>query len=206
MQLISVFAVLAFLFSAAAYVPYAKSVLTSNAQLTVSTWISWLLMNAAILAGMIAASEMAWQMVAYTVGVAVLVGASVYKGAAVGWTRLDFICLTVVIVAIGLWAVSGDPNIAIILSLVAIILSFVAITIGSVPMVVNVWENPAREPLLPWLLFLAGGGLRSAGDSDLEHRGGPHPRLVPLPPGVDGTSDLTQAASEQGSRVSSSRP
>ncbi len=150
MDIISVFAVLAFLFSAVAYVFYIKSVLASNAQPTISSWISWWLMDIAILAGIIAAGEMAWQMVAYIVGVVFVIGASVYKGAVVGWTRLDSVCLAIVIVAIGLWVISGDPNIAIVLSLVAI-------TIGTIPMVVNIWRHPAREPLVPWFFFLAGG-------------------------------------------------
>ncbi len=52
--------------------------------------------------------------------------------------------------AVALWGVSGSPNVAIILSLIAVV-------VGTVPMIVNVWRDPVREPFLPWLLGLAGG-------------------------------------------------
>lgn len=150
MTIQSVFAILAFLLSASAYVPYVISVLTSDARPTISSWISWLLMDAAILAGMIVANEIAWQMVAYIVGAICVIGVSVYKGAALGWNWIDSISLVIVIIAVGLWGISGNPN-------VAIVLSLIAITIGSIPTVVNLWKTPTREPLLPWILILAGG-------------------------------------------------
>lgn len=150
MDVLSIFATLAFALSAAAYVPYIASILRSNKQPTLSTWVSWGLMDVAILAGMVTAGEIAWQMVAYVIGVSLVIGASLYKCATIGWTHLDSGCLTIVTVAIGLWVVTGDPNIAIILSLVAV-------TVGTVPMVVNIWKDPVREAIFPWLLFLAGG-------------------------------------------------
>ncbi len=144
------FAILAFLFSASAYVFYVKSVLGSSSRPTLSSWISWGLMDAAILGGMVAAGEMAWQLVAYVAGVGCVIGASIYKKATVDWKRLDSYCLVIVICAIVLWTISGNPN-------VAIVLSLVAITIGSIPLTVNLWRDPSREPRLPWLLILAGG-------------------------------------------------
>lgn len=160
MNLTIIFASLAFLFSVVAYVPYARSVIVSDTKPTISAWASWWLMDAAILGGMIAANEIAWQMVAYIVGIAFVIGACVYKifviGGAeqkeegTGWTRLDSFCLAIVVIAIGLWVISGNPNIAIVLSLVAI-------TIGTVPMLANIWHHPEREPLLPWVLWLVGG-------------------------------------------------
>jgi hypothetical protein len=147
---LSIFDILAFVFSVAAYFPYTKAVLSSKAQPTISSWISWLIMDSAILAGMLAQHTIAWQMVAYIIGVGFVIGASLWKRATIGLTRLDSFCLSVVLIAVLLWALSGDPDIAIMLSLVALI-------VGTIPMIVNVWRNPSREPLLPWILFLAGG-------------------------------------------------
>jgi hypothetical protein len=146
-----VFAILSFLFSAGAYVPYVKAVLVSNARPTISTWISWGVMDAALLAGMIAADEMAWQLVSYIGGVGFVIAASVYKGATLGWTRLDSVCISLVFMAVGLWTLSGNPNIA-------IMTSAIATTIGTIPMVRNIWHNPTREPILPWILVVIGGG------------------------------------------------
>lgn len=146
----TLFAALAFAFSVAAYWPYTRSVLESKARPTLSAWMSWGLMDVAILAGMIAAEEVAWQMVAYVFGVSFVIGAAIYKKATLGWKRLDTICMTIVVSAIGLWAVTGDPE-------VAIALSLVAVTVGSIPAIVNVWNDPAREPRLPWVLIGIGG-------------------------------------------------
>lgn len=146
----SVFAALAFLLSAAAYIPYTASVLSGDAHPTISSWVSWGVTDAAILIGMIVAGEMAWQMVAYITGVVVVITTSVWKGAAMGWTRIDYTCLAIVVIAIALWEISKKPNILIVLCLVAI-------TIGTIPTIINAWTNPGHEPLLPWLLIAAGG-------------------------------------------------
>lgn len=132
-----------------AYVFYASAVLHS-ARPTLSAWISWGLMDGAILAAMICAGEIAWQMVAYVIGVVVVLAVSIYKKAILDWKRLDTYCMAIVVIAVALWAISGNPNIAIILSLVAI-------TVGCIPLIANVWKDPSREPLLPWLLITIGG-------------------------------------------------
>ncbi len=146
----SIFAIFAFVFSAATYVPYVKSVLGSNSKPTISSWLCWLLMDSAILAGMIAADEIAWQMVAYVLGVIAVISACVYKKAPLGWSRLDSISIAIVSIAIVLWVISGNPN-------TAIILSLIALTVGTIPMWANLWKDPTREPLLPWVLVLTGG-------------------------------------------------
>ena len=144
-----VFALLAFLFPIMTYVLYVQAILSGGAHPTISSWISWGVMDFAILSAMIAARSIAWQMVAYTIGTAVIIGVSLLKGVTVGWSNLDSVCIVVVIVAIILWIISGKPS-------VAVIFSIVAAVIGSVPNIVNVWHNPTNEPLLPWLLITVG--------------------------------------------------
>ena len=75
---------------------------------------------------------------------------SLWKGASVGWTRIDTAFVAVVVAAIAGWALTGNPEIAIILSLLAI-------SAGSVPMIINIWRNPRNEVILPWILFWLGG-------------------------------------------------
>ena len=145
------FSSLSFLFSLACYVPYVKSVLTDkDIHPTLSSWLSWLATDIAVLAGIMAAGEMAWQMVAYILGCLFVIAASVYRGAAVGWTRFDSICFGIVIVACLLWYLSGDPN-------VGIVTNIVAVLFGTTPVLRNLWRDPKREPFLSWILVGIGG-------------------------------------------------
>jgi len=150
MTLLAIFATLSFLFSVGAYWPYAKSVWQSKSRPTVSTWLSWWIMDLAILAGMYFKDAVAIQMVAYVIGCGIVIGACILRRANLGWKRIDTICMLLVMAAIGLWAVSGDANFAIIMSLIAI-------CIGCVPLFFNVLEAPEREPMLPWALITTGG-------------------------------------------------
>lgn len=146
---LSSFAGLAVLFSIAAYIPYIDGILRHGKRPTISTWLSWLVMDSAILAGMIAKGDIAYQMVAYVIGVCAVLAACMYKRTKVGWNGLDTLCMGLVFLAVVLWYYSGDADIAIVLSLVAI-------SIGCVPMFQNVIKDPEREPLLPWVLNLTG--------------------------------------------------
>ena len=150
MEYTDVFAALSFVVSASTYFFYVRAILESSARPTLSVWIGWLIPDATILAGMLAQKKIAWQLVAYTAGCTIVILVCLWKGAAVGWKWLDTTCVGIIILATVLWAISGDPNIAITLSLIAT-------TIGCIPMVPNVWKDPRREPLLPWCLVTTGG-------------------------------------------------
>ena len=137
MDILSIFATLSFVFSVAAYVPYTKATLASTAKPTLSAWLSWWIMDIAILAGMFAKNAVAVQMVAYVVGCAFVIGACLWRNADLGWKRLDSVCMGLVVLAIALWALSGDANFAIVMSLIAVI-------VGSIPMLINILKNPER--------------------------------------------------------------
>ena len=150
---IQVFAVFAFLYSLAAFPLYAKEVLENKARPTMSVWIAWLIIDTAILAGMIATDKVALQMVAYVMGLGLVLGAIIYKcrrNVTMGWTTADWICLVLVCIAILLWGVSEDPNLAIFFSIVAGV-------VGTIPLFLNIWRDPPREPALPWILVAIGG-------------------------------------------------
>ena len=127
-----------------------KSVLQSTSRPTLSAWLSWWIMDLAILAGMYAKEAVAVQMVAYVIGCAFVIGACLWRRADLGWTPLDSKCMALVLGALVLWALSGDANFAIVMSLVAIAAS-------CVPLIKNLWHDPTREPLLPWILITIGG-------------------------------------------------
>ena len=145
------FAALAFLFSLAAYAPYAWEVFKNRAHPTLSSWISWLAMNVVILAGMLAQGTIAWQMVAYILGISLIIVMSLWKKIPLGWKRLDTFCVVSVGIAIVLWISTENPN-------TAIVISVAADCVGTVPMLVNIWHKPEREPYLPWILTIIGGG------------------------------------------------
>lgn len=156
---LSWFALLAFLLSAGSYIPYVRAIFGGKARPTISAWLSWFIVDAAIFFAAAVQGEVLYQVAAYVVGCLIIIGACLYIRAPLGWTRLDTICTALVVVAIILWVSTGDAD-------VAIVIGLTAMTIGSLPMFVNVWQDPAREPILPWLLNL-GGAL--CGFAAIEH-------------------------------------
>ncbi len=149
MDLHFVFAWLAFLVSVVAYFPYVQGVLKSQTKPTLSTWIAWGIMDVAVLSGMIAKHTVGYQMVAYVIGVAAVIGVSVYKGASLGWKTIDSVCLSIVALSAVLWTVSQDPNVGIIFSLIAGM-------VATVPLAYNLWVDPHNEKMLPWILATVG--------------------------------------------------
>ncbi len=150
MDWLIIFEALCFLLSIGFYVAYIPSVLSGKTKPTLSSWISWVIMDSAILAGMLAQGAISWQLVAYVMGTSVLLALCAWRGSSLGWKRLDSYCLSVSVLASALWAISGNPNIAIVLSLAAIV-------VGSMPMFVNTWKNSIHESILPWAVSFVGG-------------------------------------------------
>ena len=145
-----VLAAFAFLFSAAAYVPYVHAIRHSTVRPTMSSWIAWGLMDVVLLWTAISAkSLMAFQMAAYTIGVSIVLMACVSRRAYLGWNKLDTQCVGIVVLAVLSWAFFGSPSLVIVLCLVA---AFV----GTWPLIVNLREDPMREPALPWVLVSIG--------------------------------------------------
>lgn len=147
-----VFSFLAFAFSFADYVAYIGC-LARNKDIrpTISSWISWFVMDAAILAGIIAAGETAWQIAACTVGAFCVIATILLKRTfTMNWTKLDFFCFGTVLFSAIVWIVSGNPNFG-------IVINVMAVTIGTIPMYRNLLKDPSIEPLLPWALVSIGG-------------------------------------------------
>lgn len=141
---------LAFGFSAAAYIPYVYGIHSGTIRPTISSWIAWGLMDVVLFVSIYYAGETAWQIAAYIVGVVCVLVACAYKGANLGWTRLDSLCVVFVVAAMLAWIASGDPVMAIIYTLAGAVVSMV-------PIMRNLYADPAREKLLPWFLVFAGG-------------------------------------------------
>jgi len=147
---VAIFSVLAVVVSILAYIPYIRGILRSGTRPTVSTWLSWWIMDMAILIGMIDSGELAYQMIAYVAGSAIVIGVCLYKKASLGWQRIDTACMVIVLAAFVMYVTSNNPNLLIILAVVAVL-------VGSIPMLVKLWANPSNESLVPWLAAFAGG-------------------------------------------------
>ncbi len=150
MDRIALFSSLAFIISISAYIPYVKSILASESRPTISTYLSWGLLDLAIFFGMWSKGMFSWLMLAYVVGTGVLVGVSLYKKARVGWTPLDTQCIVGAAIGAVLYLITGDSNVAIVVSLLTII-------IATLPMIRNLHKNPSTKSFAAWLFFFAGG-------------------------------------------------
>jgi hypothetical protein len=147
----SIFAFLSFFFSLMFYIPYAWSIQRDDAtKPTLSTWFMWFLNDLVILSGIILNGTIVWQMVAYTLGSLIILCICIRKKVPFGnWTTLDYMCLGILLLALLLSFFAG-PN-------EAIFWGLVAFTVGTIPLTINLWNDPSREPLFPWIVVLFGG-------------------------------------------------
>lgn len=162
-------AVLSVLLSIIAFIPYAIDVwkikTNEDVRPTISGWVSWGLSDVAILSAMIASDAVSWQMASYLGGQLVVIVLSLRKGlkiaqmrgesytwraAFMDWEYKDTICVAIVVVAVGIWAVNHNPDHAIFLTLISTV-------IGTWAVVRHLRQDPFREPLIPWMLWLSGG-------------------------------------------------
>ena len=147
MDRVSFFTALAIVAVVWAYVPYIRSILSGTSRPTLSTWLSWLIVDAVILAGMIAKDSIVRQMYVYFAGTGLIVILCGVKKVTIEWKKLDSFCFGLVILALVGWYFSGNANVAITISVVANI-------VGSIPMLINLWKDPRNEPLRGWLYGL----------------------------------------------------
>lgn len=155
--------------STIAHIPYFIEIWqikeTQDVRPTISGWTSWLLTDSAILAAMIARHNIAWQMVPYIIGSTIVILLSLRKGlklahmrgevvswrdAFMDWGLKDTICVSIVAIAIIAWGIKRDPDYTIYLAVFSGIIGAWAVT----------WplcNDPYRESLLAWTIFLVGG-------------------------------------------------
>ena len=149
MQKHEIFNWLALAFSAVAYVFYIVPILRKKETTTLSTWMSWFVMDSAVLVAMIDEHKVAYQLIAYSIGCVAVMLAAWKVGAASGWSRVDSTCTVLVILAAALWGVTGGPGLAVAIELFAM-------SIGSIPLFIHFWESPKPISPWPWLGNLVG--------------------------------------------------
>lgn len=162
--------------SFAAYPAYAHSIFRQSASPTRPTWLMILVTDLLLFGFMLAEARWDWLMLGFTAGNLLMLALMAIsdvrqaKSAATQetprkrelvrlailgsnpWTNKDKASVAVALGALALWAVTGSGVAAICFSLAGKIAA-------SVPMWINLYDDPEREALLPWLLWAAGGAL-----------------------------------------------
>ena len=141
------FALVAAILPIVATIPLCVGMIRKTQHPSKVTWLIWTLLTSVIAAGMYAAGDLSWQMVLIILCDVVIV-ALAFKYGKSGWTKVDKRTLATTIVIVFLWQMSGEPMVAIGLSLLA---TFVA----GFPMYGALWEEPLSESPFPYSIMLA---------------------------------------------------
>ncbi len=168
-QLKTFCAVLSVFFSTLAFIPYVigtwKIRGSGDVRPAISGWTSWMLSDAAILAAMIAAGTISWQMVPYVLGSLGVIMLSLRKGlkiahmrggavswrdAFMDWGRKDTFCVSIVAIAVVAWGIKHNPD-------YAIYLTILSTFVGTWAVAKPLGHDPYRESFAAWGLSLIGG-------------------------------------------------
>ena len=163
-------------FSFAAYPAYAYTIYRENSRPTRPTWIMILVTDLLLFCFMLNEARWDWLTLGFTAGNVLMLALMAYadirevrrtlaparpakrtltKLAVRGrdrWTKKDVWSVGVALGALALWAATGNGVYAICFSLAGKIAA-------SLPMWVNLYKEPAREAIFPWLMWAIGGAL-----------------------------------------------
>jgi hypothetical protein len=147
---------LAGLVGLAGFVPYVVAILAGQTQPNRATWIIWAVVGAMLAVSYRAAGAGAtmWMAAAYVVGPVLIVWFGIRRGIG-GWTRLDQACLGICAGSALLWAISGNPRLA-------LALNIIADGCGALPTIAKVWRDPRSEDRLSWAVFMGAAALNLA--------------------------------------------
>lgn len=138
---------LAFAFSLAMY-PFVIQAIRLGEKTNLATWISWLVMDIALLAAQYSQHAVSYQLAAYAAGTTAVLGFCVYRKVPMYWDITDTSCTVVVLVAAMIWWHTGRATDATIIYLSAM-------TVASYPMYKH-FRRSKRIRLLPWVLNFIG--------------------------------------------------
>jgi len=162
--------------SFAAYPVYGYGIFRKGARPTRPTWLMILVSDLLLFGFMLTEARWDWLLLGFTAGNFMMLAAMAWSDlkdvtvanlassttdrervalAFLGrdpWTTKDVGSVGVALAALALWAITGSGVSAICFSLAGKIAA-------SVPMWINLYRDPAREALAPWILWGAGGAL-----------------------------------------------
>lgn len=133
-----------------AYWPYIVAVIRRETIPNRATWIIWTLVSLIIAISYKNSGGEAtfWVPVGYAVGSGIVAILS-FKYGEGGWTRLDKFCLTMAVLSIPAWILSGSPKTALLISLAVDLL-------GALPTIKKSYLEPEKENRIAWSLFAVG--------------------------------------------------
>ncbi len=131
----------------AANVPYIIAMLRGRIRPNRATWLIYLIVGVCGCASSYAAGvrDALGVALTYIIGPVVISLLAVSRGEG-GWSRLDRSCLGLAALSLALWALTGDP-------VLAVVLTSIADLCGSIPTVLKAWHDPKSEDRLSWLMF-----------------------------------------------------
>jgi hypothetical protein len=140
----TVFTGLSIVLPAIGYRYYVPEVIKRKTPPPLSTWISWFLMDVALIWTMW--PKISPLLVVYFAGCCAMLVAYWRARLPFAWKTMDTVCLLIVVISLGFYFVSGNPEIAIGLILLAM-------TVSSGPLIVELYHHPEAEPIAPWMLI-----------------------------------------------------
>lgn len=128
-------------------VPYVKSILREETKLSPVSWFGWALLYA-IAAAAQASKGLDWSLVIMVIGTfsTTTIAIVALRTGHVVWTPIDRFCIGTAILAVILWAITGEP-------LTALVLSLVADLAVSLPTLYKTYREPSSEPWLLWTIY-----------------------------------------------------
>lgn len=139
--------------SVIAFLPYVISVIRGRTRPSLATWLIWTVVGSVLCASHWASGGRAsiWVPVSYALGPLVTSLLALRYGDR-GWTRFERGCLAVAALSLVVWAISGNPLLALCMN---IFIDFM----GALPTMRKSWSDPGSEDRLSWGMFAAGNAL-----------------------------------------------
>ncbi len=142
-------------------VPYVRSILNDSTRPNPVSWFGWALLYT-IAAAAQASKGLDWSLAVSVIGIfstGTIAIIAVHTGKVV-WTPIDRFSIAIACLAIVFWIITGEP-------LVALVLSLVADLAVSVPTLYKTYLEPETEPWLLWLVYATTVALTIAATTSL---------------------------------------
>lgn len=142
--------IIAGFFLIAGYVPYIYEVLKGTDVPNQASWLIWCLSTVTILFGVheTGTTEAIWVPVADAIGCSVIFILSLKFGVR-NWSKTDKVSLSVCLLSLIVWWLSGN----ILVALIANLLIYIS---GYIPTIKKSTKNPEQESFIAWTFFLVG--------------------------------------------------
>lgn len=133
--------------SLVAFIPYIFSILKGGTKPSAPSWLTWTFLTFIVVISSWAAGA-SWQVLLLPIWLCFsqfLVTVLAFKRGDNNWDKINIICVALAIVGIGLWWLTGNP-------LLALFITIMADLFASIPNFRHVFMNPQQENVLGWAI------------------------------------------------------